>query len=250
MDVALAPTSRLYFLAGAADAPGPLPMVRRTFYETFQHTMNFAEQRWVTRALLMDLDAWTRGAAEPPASRYPTIAKGELVALKDVHFPAVRSFAFAPYITPVWRMDFGPTFGAGVISTEPPQLGLPYQLLVPQVNADGNDTAGIRLPEIAVPLGTHTGWNVTIPQYADLKYLGGLVGGFEPFARTRTERDAAADSRPSIAERYKGQTDYLDQVKRAADELVAQRFLRSQDVPAVVRRAEQVWNSVMGQGSH
>jgi len=246
VDVPLAPTSRLYFLSGTADAPGPLPLARRTLEEAFQHSMNFAEQRWVTRALILDLDAWTRGVSEPPPSQYPSISKAELVALKDVRFPAVRSFTFAPYIPPVWRMDYGSTFGtAGVISIEPPRLGSPYQLLVPQVNRDGNDVSGIRLPEVAVPLGTYTGWNVTIPEYRDLQHLGGLVGGFEPFPRTKEEREASGDARLSIAERYKGQGDYLDQVKRAAEDLVGQRFLRREDVPAVLRRAEQVWNVVM-----
>jgi hypothetical protein len=249
-DVALAPTSRSYFLAGTADFPGPIPLTKKTFVETFQHYMNFAEHRWVTRALLMDLDAWTRNAGEPPPSRYPEISKGELVALKDVHFPAVRSFTFAPYVPPVWRMDFGELFAtSGVISIEPPRLGRPYQLLVPQVNRDGNDVSGIRTPEVAVPLGTHTGWNFTIPEYRDLQYLGGLVGGFEPFALTKAERDAAGDTRLSIAERYMGQADYLDKIKQAADDLVGQRFLRREDVPAVLRRAEQVWNLVMATGT-
>jgi hypothetical protein len=249
-DVPLGPTSRLYFLAGTADFPGPIPLTKKTFVETFQHFMNFAEHRWVTRALLMDLDAWTRSASEPPPSRYPEISKGELVALKDVHFPADRLFAFAPYVPPVWRMDFGELFATtGVISIEPPRLGRPYQLLVPQVNRDGNDVSGIRTPEVAVPLGTHTGWNLTIPEYRDLQYLGGLVGGFEPFARTKDERDAAGDTRLSLAERYTGQADYLDKIKRAADDLVDQRFLRREDVPAVLRRAEQVWNLVTAAGA-
>ena len=249
-DVPFAPTSRLYFLAGTTDTPGPLPFTRRTIAETFQHTMNFAEQRWVVRALILDLDAWTRGASEPPPSRYPSIATRDLVALKDVGFPVHRSFSFAPYVPPVWRMDFGPAFStAGVISLEPPQIGAPYQVLVPQVNADGNDTAGVRLPEVAVPLGTHTGWNLTIPVYRDLQYLGGLVGSFEPFRRTKEEREAAGDARLSIAERYKDQADYLAQVKRAADDLVAQRFLRAEDVPAVLQRAGRVWGIVMGAGA-
>ena len=104
--------------------------------------------------------------------------------MKDVRFPAAPSFPFADLHaagvadglrTAIFR-------STRVITSEPPQLGAPYRLLVPQVNADGNDVSGIRLPEVAVPLGTYTGWNVTVPQLSDLGYLAGLIGGFEPFA--------------------------------------------------------------------
>jgi hypothetical protein len=119
---------------------------------------------------------------------------------------------------------------------------------VPQVNADGNDVSGIRLPELAVPLGTYTGWNITEPQLKELGYLSGLVGGFEPFAPTKPQREASGDSRLSIAERYTGRSDYLDKVKRAADDLVRQRFLRVEDVPAVLQAAERIWYAVTPDG--
>ena len=243
-DAPFATTSRLYFLAGTPHSMGGLPLSKgRDQYRQF---VNFAEQRWVTRALLIELDAWTRGDREPPSSQYPAIAKGELVALEDVHFPNVRSFPFTTYMPRVWRMNYGPDYSATrVITIEPPATGEPYRVLVPQVNGDGNDVAGIRLPEVAVPLGTYTGWNVTIPQLSELRYLSGLVGGFEPFARTKEQRLANGDSRLSIAERYSGRQDYLDKVRRAADGLVRQRFLRVEDVPAVMQSAERAWSAVV-----
>jgi hypothetical protein len=242
-DAPLDATSRLYFLAGTPHAMGGLPLSKgRDQYRQF---INFAEQRWVTRALLLDLDAWTRGDREPPASRYPAIAKGELVPLEAVHFPKVPSFPFASYMPRVWHMDYGRDYNTTrVITIEPPQTGEPYRVLVPQVNGDGNDEAGIPLPETAVPLGTFTGWNVTIPQLSELRYLSGLVGGFEPFARTKEQRLANGDSRLSIAERYSSRQEYLDKVKRAADDLVGQRFLRPEDVPAVMQSAERMWNAI------
>ena len=204
----------------------------------------------MTRALLLDLDAWTRNDDEPPPSQYPTMSKGELVAFEDVRFPKVPSFPFATYMPRVWRMDYGPEYAATrVISIEPPRIGEPFRVLVPQVNADGNDVSGIRLPELAVPLGTYAGWNITEPQLTELGYLSGLVGGFEPFAQTKAQRDASGDIRLSIAERYTGRPDYLGKVKRAADDLVRQRFLRVEDVPAVLQTAERIWNAVMGSGS-
>jgi hypothetical protein len=249
-DVPLAPTSRLYFLAGTPHSSGPLPSTGGPRAGRYQHFPNFAQQRWVTRALLLDLDAWARNESEPPPSKYPSIERGELVALKEVRFPTVPSFPFAAYMPQVWRMDYGPQYGeTRVISVEPPRLGAPYAILVPQVNADGNDVAGIRLPEVAVPLGTYTGWNVTIPPLSELRYLSGLVGGFEPFPITKIERDQSGDTRLSIAERYAGRQDYLDRVKRAIDDLVRQRFMLGADVPAVVRWAEQIWQAVVGEAT-
>jgi hypothetical protein len=242
-DAPLEATSRLYFLAGTPHSMGGLPLSKgRDQYRQF---VNFAEQRWVTRALLIELDAWTRGDREPPASQYPAIAKGELVPLEEVHFPKIPAFPFTTYMPRVWHMDYGAEYSTTrVITTEPPHTGEPYRVLVPQVNGDGNDVAGIRLPETAVPLGTFTGWNVTVPQLSDLRYLGGLVGGFEPFARTKEQRLATGDTRLSIAERYSGRQEYLDKVKRAANDLVRQRFLRADDVPAVLQSAERMWNAI------
>jgi hypothetical protein len=143
-------------------------------------------------------------------------------------------------------MDYGREYSTTrVITIEPPQTGEPYRVLVPQVNSDGNDVAGIRLPEVAVPIGTYTGWNVTVPQLSELRYLSGLVGGFEPFARTKEQRLANGDTRLSIAERYSGRQDFLVKVRRAADDLVRQRFLRVEDVPAVLQAAERMWNAVV-----
>jgi hypothetical protein len=249
-DVPLSPTSRLYFLTGTPHASGPLALSRGGGSQQFKQFLNFAEQRWVQRALLVDMDAWIRSNTEPPPSRYPTIARGELVPLEAVRFPKVKSFPFAAYMPQVWRMDYGPQYAATkVITNEPPVLGASYKVLVPQVNVDGNDIGGIALPEVAVPLGTHTGWNVTLPQLASLRYLAGLLGSFEPFAPTRADRESVGDARPSIAERYGGPKDYLDRVGRAANDLVRERFMLAEDVPLAVRRAEQMWTEIVGRGT-
>ena len=241
-DVAFAPSSRLYFLSGTPHASGPLPPRRDVRYQGYANGLNFAEQRWVLRALLVDLDEWVRSGTEPPASRYPTLSSGNLVAREGVTFPAMPGLPFASYVPPVFRMNLGAGFATtGVITIEPPVLGAPYPVLVPQVNADGNDLGGVPLPEIAVPLGTFTGWNVAAPPLPGLRYLAGLIGSFEPFARTAAERALRSDSRPSIAERYMGRQDYLDRVRRAAGDLVTQRFLRAADVDAVVERAALMW---------
>ena len=242
-DVPLAPTSRLYFLSGTPHASGPLPLMR----QQTRYALNFAEQRWVLRALLIDLDRWIAAGAEPPSSRYPTIARQELVPREAVHFPKTASLSFPDYMPGVWRMDYGPDYATHrVITNEPPTLGAPYAVLVPQVNDDGNDEGGIALPEVAVPLGTHTGWNVSTYSLSGLRYLAGLVGTFDPFARTRAEREKSGDARRSIEERYSSRDDYLQRVKRASADLVRERFMLQADVDGALQRAQQTWDLVVG----
>jgi hypothetical protein len=118
-------------------------------------------------------------------------------------------------------------------------------VLVPQVDADGNDSGGIRLPEIAVPLGTYTGWNVTLPQLSDLRYLAGLIGSFDPFPRTPEERLRTGDSRKSIEERYPNRKEYVRQLTRSVEDLVRQRFMLAADEPAAVRWAQDIWDAVV-----
>jgi hypothetical protein len=242
-DVPLAPTSRLYFLSGTPHASGPLPLMR----QQTRYALNFAEQRWVLRALLIDLDRWITAGTEPPPSRYPTIARRQLVPREAVHFPKTPSLPFPDYMPGVWRMDYGDDYlSQRVITKEPPTLGAPYAVLVPQVDADGNDEGGIALPEIAVPLGTHTGWNVSTYSLSGLRYLAGLVGSFEPFARTRAEREKSGDARRSIEERYSNREDYLQRVRRAVADLVRDRFMLQDDVGGALQRAQQTWDIVVG----
>jgi hypothetical protein len=238
-DAPLSANSRLYFLSGTAHAIGPFPPARGRN----AHWINFAQQEWVDRALLIDLDAWVASGAEPPPSRYPTLAKGELTRFDSVQFPRIPGFALAEYMPQVWAMNYGPQFlTKGIISQEPPELGAPYPVLVPQVDRDGNDVGGVRLPEVAVPLGTFTGWNISKPQLANLRYLDGLLGSFEAFPKTRASRQNSGDARKSIQERYAGREDYLNRVRQAANDLVRQRLMLPSDVAGAMSRAEGMWN--------
>ena len=242
-DVPLASTSRLYFLSGTPHASGGLPPSP----QQTRYALNFADQKWVLRALLIDLDKWLVSRTEPPPSRYPTIARRQLVPREAVRFPTIPSLPFAEYMPGVWRMDYGADYAATkVITKDPPALGDPYTVLVPQVNADGNDEGGIALPEVAVPLGTHTGWNVSTFPLSGLRYLAGLVGSFQPFAKTKAEREQSGDSRASIEERYANRQDYLQRVRRAASDLVRERFALQDDVEGIVQQADQTWSVIVG----
>jgi hypothetical protein len=143
-------------------------------------------------------------------------------------------------------MDFGPEFASkGIVANEPPKLGEALPVLVPQVDQDGNDLGGIRTLEVAVPLGTFTGWNIQLPPLPGLHYLAGLVGSFELFPRSRDEREKSGDARTSIADRYTSRQDYLDRVQHASEGLVRQRLLLAGDVPAIVRQAGVLWDGIV-----
>jgi len=113
---------------------------------------------------------------------------------------------------------------------------------VPAVDADGNDRAGIRLPEVAAPLATQTGWNWRHPATGAPDALVAYRGSYLPFAWTRTERETKGDPRRSVEERYRGREDYLGRVALAAMALVRDRFLLPQDVPFVIERAAVHWD--------
>ena len=129
-----------------------------------------------------------------------------------------------------------------MIDREPPALGEQFTVLVPIVKRDGNDVGGIELPEIAVPLGTFTGWNYALPALPNLDYLAGLFGSFIPFARTAEERRSSGDQRLSIEERYPSEEAYSKQITQAAKGLVARRLMRAEDVNAALVQAATRWD--------
>ena len=150
------PVVRLYFLTGTPHSSGPLTSFA-TQDEEFLHD-RISRNRMGSAGTALNMDDWIRNVAEPPASRYPTVAKKELVTREALRFPKTPSFEAPEYMPQVWRMHYGENFAdSRVITKEPPTLGNPYTVLVPQVNADGNELGGIPIPEVAVPPGTHTG---------------------------------------------------------------------------------------------
>jgi hypothetical protein len=115
-------------------------------------------------------------------------------------------------------------------------------LLVPAVDEDGNERAGIQLPEVAVPLATNTGWNFRKPEIGSPNQLVSLLGSSIPFPATRAAREAAKDPRRSIEERYKSQDDYLAKIEQAADALVKAGYLLVDDEPRILQRAGDQWD--------
>jgi len=197
------------------------------------------------RALLVAMNAWITHGTPPPDSRIPLIAKDELVAPGALAFPKIPGVHLPkePYMA--YRLDFGPEFLAkGIVSFEPPKVGKPFPILVPQVDQDGNETSGIRVPELAVPLATYTGWNLRDAQIGAPDVAMDMVGSFLPFARTRAEREKTGDPRKSIAERYASRDEYLNKVAAVAEPLVRQRLLLERDVKPIAARAAARWDAL------
>jgi len=179
------------------------------------------------RALFVALEEWvTKGTPSPP-NRVPRVADGTAVMAESIKMPAVPGFAAAPganqIVPPVDWVD------------PPARIDNVYGARVCAVDADGNEIAGIRLPPIAVPLGTHTGWNVYRAQPDE---LADRDGSFIAFARNRNEREAAGDPRLSLEERYGSREAHVAKIKAAAEALIAERLLLPSDAAAYVEAAK------------
>lgn len=198
-------------------------------------------------ALGVALVDWVKDGTEPPASVYPTLAQGDLVAntAEAMGFPAIPG-ALEPTGLAIGLMDydFGPDLDyndfSGVLAQQPPAIRQTIPALMPRVDADGNETSGVPSLLHAVPLGTYTGWNATAGGFFKGQPCGGgLTGGYIPFAATKGERDASGDPRLSLEERYGSKTGYLCQLHKVADREVERRFLLPADAAKLIDLAER-----------
>lgn len=243
-DVAPPATSRIYFIASAPHIVGafpPAPYGDRDFVG--RADMNTLVYTPVIRALFRSLDRWISDGVEPPPSRYPMLADGTLTAVDNSGWPAIPGYARPQSPMTTYRLDFGPEWSKGIVTKEPPGIGKAFVGRVPAVDEAGNDRAGIRLPEIAVPLATHTGWNYRKATIGAADRLASEIGSYLPLPRTKADREKTGDGRKSIAERYTGLEDYIGRISLAATALVRDRYLLAEDAPAIIERAKThyVW---------
>jgi hypothetical protein len=241
---------RSYIMASTQHAAAALPLRESTFC---QQQSNPNPHTWTVRALLQGLTAWVKNGTEPPPSARPTIAAGTLVAPDQVRFPPIPTNNYGGLSRPAARYlglhnplhvqdygeDYRPEDTSGIITVNPPKVSpARYGNLVPQVDQDGNDIGGIRNVFVEVPIGTYTGWNLFNRSFFEDGFCT-LQGSFIPFARTKTERLAAGDARPSIEERYPTKEMYVAAIKKAADALVGKRYLLPEDAVRLVSEAER-----------
>jgi hypothetical protein len=240
-DVPPAPDTRIYYLAGTQHGANAQATKNNT-----QNRANPQDYRFAMRALLVDMNAWITDGTAPPDSQIPRINKDQLVTRGALAFPNIPGVTVPKDTHYAWRLDFGPDFRTkGIETIEPPKIGPSYPILIPQVDRDGNETAGIRLPELAVPLATYTGWNLRSENIGAAEAIQSMVGSFIPFPKTKAEREQSGDSRLSIEERYSSRADYLTKIEAAAKPLVGQRLLLDRDVEKVKEKAGARWDSLM-----
>ena len=234
---------------GTADLPDP-PNVRFYLLSSIAHGVasgrgpcqqlqNPISPGPALRALLAALTEWVVSGQEPPPSQVPRLSEGTLVPSlpqSAVGFPEIPGVMYTGVVSVRELYDYGPEFDRGIISIQPPaETGRAYPTLVPQVNADGIDLTGIQLPDIGVPLGTYTGWNLMKNTPKD---ECSAMGSFIPFATTKAERLASGDPRLSLEERYGTHRRYVQAVETAAQQLVADRLLLPEDASAYVQAAK------------
>lgn len=250
-DLTLPDDTRAYLFAGTQHDPGLALLFRENPLDQLRaaHPFNLLDYTPLLRAALRNLAEWVIAGVEPPPSVLPQLADGTAVPATT----ALRPFATIPgavvpdphLLVAPRPLDLGPDTTRG-IGRYPAVEGDPYPLYVAAVDAEGNEAAGVALPDLAVPIATHSGWNTRDSQIGGAGQLVPLKGSSLPFARTAAERAALADPRLAIAERYHDRADYLARVRDAAEVLVARRLLRADGVALAVAAAAARYDLMMG----
>jgi hypothetical protein len=244
-DLPLLDNVRIYFLAGLQHFTPPFPPARdneRGLAPAYIPNPN--PVRWFWRALFVAMDDWVRDGKAPPDSRYPRLVDKTLVRREALKFPHLPGVTVPERVHQALHLDFGPEWKNRVITKQPPAAGKPFPIFVPQVDGDGNDLGGVRLPQLEVPLATYTGWNLRDPKSGMPKERVSFLGSFFPLPKTKSAADAAHDPRRPIADRYSSRDDYLQKFSDSARKLAADRFLLSEDVDALIKRAGDEWDFV------
>lgn len=235
---------RIYHLASAQHTPGgnisrnqPISDGALAFHNS---SLDF---RSVERALLWQLIDWTANDATPPASRYPRIDNGTLVPIEELQFPLIKGVQVPDRAHVAYRMDYGPRWDEGIIDKQPPDVGEPFVVLVPQVDEFGNEIGGLRMLATRVPVATYTPWALRMPQppQEELRDFFGMVS---PLPRIEKGEDAH-DDRPPIEVLYGSKQEFLDKSRRAAEQMVEEGFLLERDIPIVLERAGATWDWVV-----
>lgn len=217
---------RAYFLAGSQHGPSAFPPGKSADSETTQNPLRYD---MYFRALIHAMDEWITKETLPPASRYPSLTDGTLVAASapKARFPKIPGHHYTGTLNELRLMDY---------SVQPPREGAPYPVFVVAKDADGNNVVGLRHPFVEVPNATYTGWS-NRPEGWAKDELSGLNGSYLPFAGTKAERMKTGDERLSLEERYRDHAAYVDAVAKAAAEQVKARILLQEDMERIVDQA-------------
>jgi len=240
-DAPISDSVRIYHFTGEQHFPGPWPPAKGDGDLLGQQPESPLAIRYFWRAMVANMDAWVRSGTPPPASSYPRIADGTLVPLHDYAFPSLPGVNKPHEANAAYRLDFGPNWRDGILSVQPPIVGEAFPVLVPQVDADGNERDGVRLPEVSVPLATYASWNLRDASIGAPDQRVSFEDSYIPFPKTAAERQKSGDPRRSIQERYGNHEEYIVRYAKAVDDLITQRWILPEDREAVLKRGEQEW---------
>lgn len=244
-DLPILDNVRIYLLAGLQHFSAPFPPTRVNDRGLLaQNLPNANPVRWFWRALYVAMDDWVRDGKAPPESRYPRLADKTLVTRNQVNFPKIPGAKLPERVHETLRFDFGPQWKKRIITKQPPGVGKPFPVFVPQVDADGNDLGGVRLPQLEVPLAAYTGWNLRDPTTGMADERVSFLGSWFPLPKTKADAEAKGDPRAPIAERYTSREEFLTKFSDAASKLADDRFLLKEDVEALVKRGGEEWDLV------
>jgi hypothetical protein len=242
-DMPIDSSVRVYFFTGLQHYSGRWPPERGDAQVASQNMESPLPIRWFWRAMITNMNAWVHDNTPPPASSYPHIADGTLIPRYQLAFPVISSIHAPNNYNQAFHLDFGPGWQqTGILTLQPPIVGAPFPILLPQVDADGTDRAGIHLPEITVPLATYTGWNLRDPATGAPDERVSFLGSYIPFAKTEADREQTGDPRLSIAERYSSREDYLARYNKAVDDLVQQHWILSEDAASLREQGAKEWD--------
>ena len=247
-DIEHSPKVRIYHFTGTEHGTGTWPPTDTSDSgEGISRTQNIRsviDYAPLLRACLENLDRWIAEGVEPPPSKHPRIDDGTAVPTRKLRdtYDAIPGSNYPRRHPLPHRRDYALRDDVEQVTKLPPDMGKVFGSLVPDVDSDGNETAGITLPEIAVPLAAHTGWSLRHPDIGGDTQPLMFAGGTIPFAPDEEARKADGDPRPSIAERYPSKDDYLARVRDAAAELVKERYLLEQDIPVCLQQAAKYWD--------
>ncbi|NQW23359.1 MAG: hypothetical protein HQ475_07945 [SAR202 cluster bacterium] len=237
-DITPSDNVRIYHFSGTQHQAGVLPLghVQATGNKGL-HPFNWVDWRPLMRAAVSHLDNWVTNGITPPASKHARLDDGTAVTYESLHsvFKDNPKIKFPSYFRHLSRLDFGPD--DGVTEILPPVTGKAYPALVSKLDSDGNELAGIRLPDVAVPLATVMGWNLRHPDTGGPGQTHRIMGSTVPFPFTQQEREDTGDPRPSVEERYSSREDFLQRVETSAQELVSQGYMLEEDIQTVAQQA-------------
>ena len=241
-DAELPENVRRYLFASTQHGPGVAELNDSTqFGSVGCNPLNVVDYRPLYRAALQNLLAWVALGQPPPDSAFPMAKNGTRKTrreiISDLAGISVLACPSADVMTTMYPLDLGPDAERGIPRMPPNIARDGYPDNVSAVDADGNETGGIMMPDISVPVATHTGFNPRHPKTGGDGQLLEYVGSSIPFPRDRAAREAADDPRLSIAERYADRDDYLKKVHIAAEELVAERWLLAEDIELCIEIA-------------